>query len=77
MKWVKIEYSLSYILSLDCQNVSKQVLLAEPKIQSEFSKPFWRLRLRRGSVGRPPSNGEGFRDIQHSMSTVLDPGVYI
>ena len=27
----------------------------------------------RGSVEHPLSNGEEFRDIQHSMSTVLDP----
>ena len=44
---------------------------------SENSKPFWRLRLGRGSVERPPSNGERFRDIHHSMGTVLDPGFYI
>ena len=40
-------------------------------------KPFWRLRLRRGSVERLPSNGEGFRDIHHSMSTVLNLGFHI
>ena len=44
---------------------------------SENFKPFWRLRLGRGSFERPPSNGEGFRDIHDSMSTVLDPGFYI
>ena len=27
------------------------------------SKPFWRFRLGRESVERPPSNGEGFRNI--------------
>ena len=31
----------------------------------------------RGSVKHPLSNGEGFRDIQHSMRTVLDPGFHI
>ena len=43
----------------------------------ENSKPFWRLRLGRGSVGRPISNGEGFRGIQHSVSTVLNTRFHI
>ena len=33
------------------------------------------MRLESGSIEPPPSSGEGFRDIHHSMSTVLDPGV--
>ena len=44
---------------------------------SENSRPFWRLRFRRGSAVRPPSNGEGLRDIQHSMSMVLDTRFHI
>ena len=41
---------------------------------SENSKPLWKLRCERGSVLHPPSNGKGLRDIEHSMSTVLDTG---
>ena len=44
---------------------------------SKNSKPFWRLYLGRGSVEHPPSNGEGFRDIHHSISTMLDPEFHI
>ena len=33
------------------------------------------MRLERGSVEHPLSNGERFRDIQHSISTVLAPWV--
>ena len=47
------------------------------QISGENSKPFWRLRLGRGSVEHPLSNGEEFRDIQHSMITALDPGFHI
>ena len=35
LKWVKREYLLPLILSLVCQNVSKEVLLTEPKIQAK------------------------------------------
>ena len=31
----------------------------------------------RGLVEHPLSNGEGFRDIQHSMRTELDPEFHI
>ena len=44
---------------------------------SKNSKPFWTLRLGRGSYEQLVSNSERFRDIQHSMSTVLDPGFHI
>ena len=36
LKWVKREYSLPQILSLVCQNVSKEVLLTGPKIQAKI-----------------------------------------
>ena len=39
---------------------------------NESSKPFWRLRSGRGSDVHCPSNGEGLRDIQNSMSMVLE-----
>ena len=35
LKWVKREYLLPLILSLVYQNVSKEVLLTEPKIQAK------------------------------------------
>ena len=41
------------------------------------SKPFWRLRVGKGSFVHPPSNGEGLRDIQHSISRILDQNFYI
>ena len=44
---------------------------------SKNSKQFWTLRLGRGSYEQLVSNSERFRDIQHSMSTVLDPGFHI
>ena len=44
---------------------------------SENSKPLWKLRCERGSVVQPPSNGKELRDIEHSMSTVLDTGFNI
>ena len=77
LKWVKKEYSLHQILSLVCQNVSTEVQPKRTQNSSKNSKSFWRLRLGRGSVERPPSNGEGFRDIHYSMSTVLYPGFHI
>ena len=43
---------------------------------SKNSKPFWKLSFGRGSVLRPSCNGEGLRNIQHSMSTVLDRTVF-
>ena len=36
LKWVKREYSLPQILSLVCQNVSKEVLQTGPKIQAKI-----------------------------------------
>ena len=44
---------------------------------SKNSKPLWKLHRERGSVVHPPSNGKGLRDIEHSMSTVLDMGFNI
>ena len=74
LKWVKKEYSLPQIFSLVCQIVSEEVLLTGPKNARENLKLFWRLRVGRGSDEHPLSNGEEFRNIQHSKSTVLDPG---
>ena len=44
---------------------------------SENFKPFWRMRFGRRSVVRPPSNGEGFKNIQHIMSLILNTRFYI
>ena len=41
------------------------------------SKPFWRLRVGKGSFVHHPSNGEGLRDIQHSISRILDKNFYV
>ena len=38
---------------------------------SKNAKLFWRLRFERGSVVRPLSNGEGLRDMQHSINMVF------
>ena len=43
----------------------------------ENSKSFWRWHLWRESVECLLSNGEGFKDIQHSMSTVLELGFHM
>ena len=69
LKWVKREYSLPQIFSLVCQNVSEEVLLTEPKVQAKIPREL--------GEGHPLSNGEGFRDIQYSISMVLDPGFHI
>ena len=37
LKWVKKECSLLQILSLVCQNVSKEVSLTRPKIQAKIA----------------------------------------
>ena len=44
---------------------------------SKNPKPFWRLRVGRGSAVHPPSNGEGLRDIWYNMSRILDTRFYI
>ena len=44
---------------------------------SQNSNLFWRLCFGRRPVAHPPSNGEGLRDIQHSMSMVLDTRFHI
>ena len=41
------------------------------------SKPFWRLRVGKGSFVHHPSVGEGLRDIQHSISRILDKNFYV
>ena len=64
------EYSLpqiSILCLLKCFEVS---FVNRTQNLSKNSKPFWRIRFGRGSVVRPPSNGDGIRDIQHSMSMV-------
>ena len=76
LKWVKREYSLPQIFSLVCQNVSEEVLLTEPKIQAKIPSHSGDCVLGEGQE-RPPSNGEEFKHIQHSMSTVLEPGFHI
>ena len=75
LKWVKREYSLPQIFSLVCRNVCEEVLLTEPKIQAEIPSHSGDCVLGEGQLNT--LSREGFRDIQHSMSTVLEPGIHI
>ena len=74
LKWVKREHSLPQILNLNLPKHFWGSYVNRNQNSSENSKLFWRLRLGRGSVVQPPSIGKGLRDIQHSMSMVLDTG---
>ena len=67
------EYSLLQILNLSLPNCFKSSFVNN----TQNSKPFWRLSFGRGSVVCPPSSAERLRDIQHSMSMVLDTRVHI
>ena len=69
LKWVKREYWSSKLESANIVNRTQN--------SSEICKPLWRLSFGRGSVVRPPSNGEGLRGSQHSMSMVLDMGFHV
>ena len=71
-KLIKKEYSLLQILNLSLPKRFKGNFVNNTQNSSENSKPFWRLRFGRGLVVCPPSNGEGLRDIHHSMSMALD-----
>ena len=78
MKLPKRGYSLSQILNfsllrcfLGCV-INKTQKLSERKFQTIFETVFWRE-----SGVCPPCNGKGLRDIQHSMSMVLDTMFHI
>ena len=77
MKCVKRECSLPKILNLSLPKCFWGCFVNKTKNSSENSKPFCRLDFGRRSVVRPPSNGEGLRDIQHSMSMALDMRFHI
>ena len=66
------EYSLPQILNPCLLKCFWGSFVNSTQNSSENSKPFWILRFGRGSVVRPPSNGERLRDIQYSMSMVVD-----
>ena len=72
LKWVKREYSLPQILNLSLLKCFWGRFVNRTQNSSKNFTPFWRLRFGRGSLVRPPSNGEELRDIQHIMSMVLD-----
>ena len=55
----KREYSLSYILSLVCQNVSKELLLAIPKIQAKTASHSGGHVLGEGQVNALPQMVKG------------------
>ena len=77
LKWVKREYSLQQILNLTLPIYFSGIFINRTQNSSENLKRFWRLRFGRRSVVRPPSNGEGLRNIQHSMNMLLDTGFHI
>ena len=57
------------------QNVSEEDLLKEPKVQAKITKKLQSLRRLlsgRRTVIHPPSKNEGPKDIEDSMSMVLD-----
>ena len=70
LKWVKGEYSLPQI-------TAKGIFIDRIRNWSENSKPFWRQRFGRRLVVCPPSNAKRLRDIQHSMSMVIDTRFHI
>ena len=84
LKWVKTDFtikpikSLTQILNLVCQNVSKEALLTGPKIQVKIPSHCGdcvlegQLMVTGEDLGEGQGNGEELRDIQHSMSMVLD-----
>ena len=77
LKWVKREHLLPHVLNLSPPNSFLESFVNRTQNSSESSTPFRRLRFKRGSFVRSPSNGEGFRDIQQGMSMVLDTRFYI
>ena len=72
-----MKYSLPKILNWSLPKCFYGGFFKMIQNSSKHYKPFWRLRFGRGSVVRPPSNGQGLRDIQHSMSMVLDKRFHI
>ena len=59
LKWVKREYSLPQILSLVCQNVSKEVLQTGPKIQANVPKHFGDCVVGEGQLNGLPLMAKG------------------
>ena len=59
LKWVKREYSLLQILSLVCQNVSKEVLLTRPKIQAKIPSHSGDCILGEGQLNALPLMAKG------------------
>ena len=72
LEWVKRECWLRQILNLSLPNCFWGSFVKKTQNSSESSKPFWWLRFGKGSPAHPSSNREGLRDIQNSMSMVLD-----
>ena len=64
LEWVKREHSLPHVLNLSLPKSFLESFVYRTQNSGQSSTPFWRLRLKRGSFVRPPSNGEGFKDIQ-------------
>ena len=62
LKLVKRENSLPQVLNLSLPKCFLGSFVNKTQNSSKTSKPFWRLRFGRGSVVRPPFNGEELRD---------------
>ena len=71
LKWVKREHSLPQMLNLSLPKCFSGSFVNRTQNSSKSSKPLQGLRFERWPVVHPPSNSEGLRDIQHSMSMVL------
>ena len=71
LKWVKREHSLPQMLDLSLPKCFSGSFVNRTQNSSKSSKPLQWLHFERWSVVHPPSNGDGLRDIQHSMSMVL------
>ena len=77
LKCVKREYSLGHTLNLSLPKCFYGSFVNKTQNLWENSTPFWKLRLGKEPSVRPPSNGEGLCDIQHSMSIVLDTRLHL
>ena len=76
LKWVKIDCSLPQCFKYSLPNCFWGSFVNRTQNSSKNPKPYWRLRFGGGLAIPRHSNSEGLRDIQYSMSMVLDKGFY-
>ena len=60
-EWIKREYLLPQILSLVCQNISKEVLQTGPKIQAKIPSHSGDCLLGEGQLNALPLMAKGLR----------------